>query len=94
MTVTAGTPAAQRSRGSTGGEQQTGMAEGEGQRHLPSSRVESQQLGASPCTRTMMRDAGALPWGLVPYDACRSRQRPTPGLPHLAVLRLQAFSTS
>jgi len=31
------------------------MAEGDGRRRLPSSRVESQQLGASPCTRTMMR---------------------------------------
>lgn len=35
-----------------------------------------------------------LPWGLVLLDAFRSRQRPTPGLPHPAVLRLQAFSTS
>jgi hypothetical protein len=39
-------------------------------------------------------DGGRLPWGLVPYDAYRSRQRPTPGLPHPAVLRLQVFSTS
>jgi len=39
-------------------------------------------------------DGGRLPWGLVPYDAFRSRQRPTPGLPHPAVLRLQAFSAS
>jgi hypothetical protein len=37
---------------------------------------------------------GRLPWGFVPYDAYRNEQRPTPGLPGLAVLRLQAFSTS
>lgn len=30
----------------------------------------------------------------VPYDACRSGQRPAPGLPPPAVLRLQAFSAS
>jgi hypothetical protein len=39
-------------------------------------------------------DGGRLPWGFGPYDACRSRQRPTPGLPDPAVLRLQVFSTS
>jgi len=42
MTVTAGTPATGRGRSPTGDEQQTGMAEGEGQRLLPSSRIESQ----------------------------------------------------
>jgi hypothetical protein len=41
-----------------------------------------------------MRTRAALPWGLVPFDAHRSRQRPTPGLPHPAVQRLQVFSTS
>jgi hypothetical protein len=30
----------------------------------------------------------------VPYDACSHEQRPAPGLPHPAVLRLQVFSTS
>jgi hypothetical protein len=43
---------------------------------------------------TTSRDRAALPWGLVLYDACRSGQRPTPGLPHPAVQRLQVFSTS
>jgi hypothetical protein len=59
---------------------------------VPPSRVESSSERLP--TPARMRDAGALPWGLSPYDACRSGQRPTPGLPHLAVLRLQAFSTS
>jgi hypothetical protein len=36
----------------------------------------------------------ALPWGLVLFDACRSEQRPAPGLPDPVVLRLQVFSTS
>lgn len=35
-----------------------------------------------------------LPWGLWFFDAFRSGQRPTPGLPHRAVLRLQTFSVS
>jgi hypothetical protein len=40
------------------------------------------------------RTRAALPWGLALYDAFGSRQRPTPGLPHPAAQRLQAFSTS
>jgi hypothetical protein len=39
----------------------------------PSSRVESHKLVAFPYARTFARVAGALPWGLVPYDAFRSR---------------------
>jgi hypothetical protein len=35
-----------------------------------------------------------LPWGLLPLRRLRREQRPTLGLPHPAVLRLQAFSTS
>lgn len=50
----------------------------------------------NPChsARKRLRTQVALPWGLVPYDACGSGQRPTPGLPDPAVLRLQVFSTS
>lgn len=40
------------------------------------------------------RDTNCLPWGLVPYDARGIRQRPAPGLPSPAVLRLQTFSGS
>jgi hypothetical protein len=36
----------------------------------------------------------ALLWGFSPYDVSRRGQRPTLGLPHLAALRLQVFSTS
>ena len=35
-----------------------------------------------------------LPWGSWFFDAFRSGQRPTIGLPHRPVLRLQVFSTS
>ena len=44
--------------------------------------------------RRTMRISGRLPWGCPPYDACRSGQRPTSGLPDPTVQRLQAFSTS
>jgi len=44
--------------------------------------------------QTTGTDLDRLPWGCAPYDASRSGQRPTPGLPHPAVLRLQVFSTS
>jgi hypothetical protein len=44
--------------------------------------------------QTTGTDPGRLSWGSAPYDAFRNRQRPTPGLPHPAVLRLQVFSTS
>jgi hypothetical protein len=44
--------------------------------------------------QTTGTDPDRLSWGFVPYDACRNRQRPTPGLPPPAVLRLQAFSAS
>jgi hypothetical protein len=55
------------------------------------------ELPAWTCTRNPAASQtvlGRLPWGFVPFDAYRSEQRPTPGLPHPAVLRLQAFSTS
>jgi hypothetical protein len=38
------------------------------------------------------RASDPLPWGFVPFDACRSRQRPTPGFPHPAVRRPRPFS--
>jgi hypothetical protein len=41
--------------------------------------------------QTTGTDPDRLSWGFVPYDAYRNRQRPTPGLPPPAVLRLQAF---
>jgi hypothetical protein len=45
-------------------------------------------------TTSQLSRANILPWGLVLFDAFRSGQRPTPGLPHQAVLRLQALSAS
>jgi len=42
--------------------------------------------------RTVVPDQ--LPWGSLPYDARGDGQRPTPGLPDPAVLRLQAFAAS
>jgi hypothetical protein len=36
----------------------------------------------------------ALPWGSFPFGVFKRNQRPTPSLPHSAVLRLQVFSTS
>jgi hypothetical protein len=44
--------------------------------------------------RLLERTLTAFHGVLAPYDACRSGQRPTPGLPPPAVLHLQAFSTS
>jgi hypothetical protein len=52
MTVVSGTLACGEMKTPPTDGQQTGMVEGEGRCRLPSSRVESQQLGASPCTRT------------------------------------------
>lgn len=51
---------------------------------------------SSVVSRTAMRRETwtALPWGLLPYDACLQRKRPTPGLPDPAVQHLQAFSAS
>lgn len=64
----------------------------------PSSLIESRPEPRCPAgSGAKAPGAGnlvTLPWGLAPYDAYRKQQRPTPGLPHLAVLRLQAFSAS
>jgi hypothetical protein len=46
------------------------------------------------CRARNGRQRTALPWGFFPYDVLRRKQRPLPGLPHPAMLRLQAFSTS
>jgi hypothetical protein len=59
-----------------------------------SSRVESHDRKAHLYSQANCEDRRPFHEVWVPYDACRSRQRPTPGLPHPAVLRLQVFSTS
>jgi hypothetical protein len=59
-----------------------------------SSRVESHDRKVHLYSQANCEDRRPFHGVWIPYDACRSRQRPTPGLPHPAVLRLQVFSTS
>jgi hypothetical protein len=54
----------------------------------------------APCARlpahqfTRLVAVSALPWSFSPFSGIRCGKRPTPGLPHPAVLRPQAFSAS
>jgi len=45
-------------------------------------------------TEAVLPRRATLPWDFVPFDVCSHEQRPTPGIPIPAVLRLQVFSTS
>jgi hypothetical protein len=69
----------------------TGLRERSGHRVL---RIRRSIVTPAWYPQTTGTDLDRLPWGSAPYDACRSRQRPTPGLPPPAALRLQVFSTS
>ena len=54
---------------------------------------DSPRITLGPMDLTLPKES-ILPWGLWFFDAFRSGQRPTLGLPHRAVLRLQAFPAS
>jgi hypothetical protein len=45
-------------------------------------------------TEAVLLRRATLPWDFVPYDVSNHEQRPAPGFPYPAVLRLQVFSTS